>query len=319
MIYLKLIGIITQLCVLLHPMIIWVVLGIFSSFFLGFHEIFKKVALEKNAVIPVLFAGSASGALVFVPFLILSCVFPDTEGSIFFIPKVTIEGHLFFMLKSAIVSTAWLFGYFSVKHLPVTLLAPVNASGPVWTLLGAMLIYTETLNVLQWTGVATAIGSYYLLSFGSNNPDKKYYHTRWLFFAFLGILFNSISALLDKYLVQHFDRIAMQAWFSVYTSVIFLIVMLLMWFPARHRNTPFTWKWAIVLIGVFLVIADFFYFKALSYENSLVSILIIIRRASAVIVFTAGALYFKETSLKKRLVMLAGILAGVVLIVLGSN
>jgi transporter family protein len=111
----------------------------------------------------------------------------------------------------------------------------------------------------------------------------------------------------------------MQAWFSVYTSVIFLIVMLVMWYPVRHRNTPFTWKWAIVLIGVFLVIADFFYFKALSFENSLVSILIIIRRASAVIVFIAGALYFKETSLKKRLLMLAGILAGVVLIVLGSN
>lgn len=301
-------------------MIMWIILGIFSSLFLGFHEVSKKAALIKNAVIPVLFAGSASGALVFVPFLLFSAFFPDyAAGTVLYIPEANTEAHLFFLLKSVIVSMAWIFSYFSVKHLPVTLLAPVNASGPVWTLLGAMLIYGERLHVMQWTGVTVAIGSYYLLSYRAGNPDKSYSNSRWLLFAFLGILFNSVSALLDKYLVQQFDRIAMQAWFSIYTSVIFMAVLLILWLPQKNRSTPFTWRWSIALIGIFLVIADFFYFKALSYENSLVSVLIIIRRASAIIVFTAGALYFKETSLKNRLIMLAGILAGVILIVLGSN
>jgi len=301
-------------------MIMWVLLGIFSSFFLGFHEIFKKVALIKNAVIPVLFAGSVSGALVFVPFLMISHYFPGSSISrIIYIPPATAEAHVLFLLKSAIVSAAWLFSYFSVKHLPVTLLAPVNASGPVWTLLGAMLIYGERLNGLQWTGVLVSIGSYYLLSYGMPDADNHRNNSRWLFFAFLGIIFNSVSALLDKYLVLHYDRIAMQAWFSVYTSAIFFLVLLFLWYPTRAKSTSFEWRWAALLIGLFLVVADYLYFKALSYENSLVSILIIIRRASAILVFTAGAVYFKETSLKKRLLMLAGILAGVILIVIGSN
>ncbi len=297
----------------------WILLGIFSAFFLGFHEIFKKTALNHNSVIPVLFLGSASAALVFIPFLAISRVSPEAAATLgVFIPQCTLTAHLMFLLKSVIVATAWMFGYFSVKHLPVTLLAPLNASGPVWTMLGAMLIYGERMNALQWSGVAVSLGFYYALSFGGNLRGTEVRDSRWIFFAFMSIIFNSISALFDKYLVQQYDRIAMQAWFSVYTAAIFLVIVLIVWIPARRRTTPFAWRWSICLIGVFLVIADFFYFKALSYEGSLVSILIIVRRASAVLVFAAGALYFKETSLRKRGIVLAGILAGVALVVMGS-
>jgi transporter family protein len=210
------------------------------------------------------------------------------------------------------------FGYFSVKHLPVTLLAPINASGPVWTMLGAMVIYGERLNALQWTGVAISLGFYYVLSFSGNihGPDGK--DKKWIFFAFLSILFNSISALLDKYLVRQYDRIAMQAWFSVYTALIFFVLLMIIWYPNRESTSPFIWRWSVPLIGIVLVIADFLYFKALAYDRSLVSILIIIRRASAVIVFAAGAFYFKETSLRRRGIVLAGILIGVALVVAGS-
>jgi len=297
----------------------WIVFGIFSSLFLGFHEIFKKVSLNQNAVLPVLLFGSVAGAGIFLPFLVLSRLLPGfSDHAGIFIPAAGFTAHVMFFLKSVIVSFAWLFGYFSVKHLPVTLLAPVNASGPVWTMLGAMIIYGEKLNGLQWTGVALSLGFYYALSFGGNLKISEKKDKRWLFFAFLSILFNSASALLDKYLVRQYDRIAMQAWFSVYTALIFLIILFVLWYPVRHSSTVFSWRWAIPLIGIVLVVADFFYFKALSFDNSLVSVLIIVRRASAVMVFAAGAFYFKETSLRRRGIVLAGILAGVALVVAGS-
>lgn len=297
----------------------WIILGIFSAFFLGFHEIFKKTALNHNAVLPVLLLGSTASALVFIPFILLSRLYPSLSLQYdLFIPKSDLPAHLMFFLKSVIVAIAWVFGYFSVKHLPVTLLAPLNASGPVWTMLGAIIIYGERMNTLQWTGVAISLGFYYALSLGGNIRGAGQNNTRWVFFALLSIIFNSISALFDKYLVREFDRIAMQAWFSVYTAAIFLVIVAIIWYPTRHKTTPFTWRWSVVLIGIFLVVADFFYFKALSFEGSLVSILIIVRRASAVLVFAAGALYFKETSLRKRGIVLAGMLAGVALVVLGS-
>jgi transporter family protein len=270
-------------------------------------------------VLPVLFLGSAAAAVVFIPFILLSRISPQFTSNLgWYIPESGLTAHLMFFLKSMIVSTAWIFGYFSVKHLPVTLLAPLNSSGPVWTMLGAMIIYGERLNGMQWLGVAISLGFYYMLSFGGNIKGSEKTDRKWIFFAFLSILFNSISALFDKYLVHEYNRIAMQAWFSVYTALIFLIVLMIIWYPKRNITSPFTWRWSIAFIGIFLVIADYFYFKALSVEGSLVSVLIIVRRASAVLVFAAGAFYFKETSLRKRGIVLAGILAGVALVVIGS-
>jgi transporter family protein len=297
----------------------WILLGIFSASFLGFHEIFKKAGLNHNAVLPVLFLSSAASALVFFPFLIVSRAFPEFSGQHhLYISASNLTAHLMFLLKSCIVATAWLFGYYSVKHLPVTLLAPLNASGPVWTMLGAMLIYGERMNTLQWTGVAISIGFYYALSFGGNIRGMGKKDNRWILFALLSILFNSASALLDKYLVRQYDRIAMQAWFSVYTTLIFLVIVVVVWYPSHKNTTLFAWRWSILLIGLFLVVADFFYFKALSFDHALVSVLIIIRRASSVLVFAAGAFYFKETSLRRRGVVLGGILLGVALVVVGS-
>lgn len=297
----------------------WALLGILSAGFLGFHEIFKKVALQRNAVLPVLLYGTAAGAFIFLPFIVLSRFFPELTSQFgFFIPPVSFQVHLMFILKSLIVSTAWLFGYFSVKHLPVTLLAPLNSSGPVWTILGAMLIYREQLNLFQWVGVSISLGFYYFLSFSRGQMGVEKKSRRWVFFAFLSIIFNSISALFDKFLVREYDRIAMQSWFSIYTTLIFLAIVAVIWYPSREKTTPFKWRWSIPFIGLFLVVADFFYFKALSVEGSLVSILIIIRRTSAVLVFAAGAIYFKETSLRQRGIVLAGIMLGVALVIFGS-
>lgn len=297
----------------------WAILGILSAGFLGFHEIFKKVALQRNAVLPVLLWGTAAGALIFIPFIVISRLFPSFSVHYgIFIPSADFQAHLMFFIKSIIVSTAWLFGYFSVKHLPVTLLAPLNSSGPVWTMLGAILIYGEQMNILQWIGIGISLGFYYALSFRGDRMGVDKQNKKWIFFAFLSIIFNSISALFDKYLVREYDRIAMQSWFSIYTTLIFIVIIAIIWYPKREKTTPFKWRWSIPLIGFFLVIADFLYFKALSYEGSLVSILIIIRRASAVLVFAAGAIYFKESSLRQRGIVLAGILIGVALVIIGS-
>ncbi len=298
----------------------WLIPGIASSFFLGFHEIFKKVSLQQNAVLPVLFYASLTNALFFLIFVVFSYVIPQPSGNaLWYIPEMPSETHILFLLKSLIVSLAWLFGYFSVKNLPVTLLAPVNASGPVWTIIGAMALYHERLNAIQWGGVLISLTFYYLLSFSGNIKGQAKNTAKWMLFAFLSIIFNSASALLDKYLVAHYNRIAMQAYFSIYTALIFGIILLSIVKTSKYKLPLFMWRWAIPMIGIFLIAADYFYFYALSLKGAMVSILIIIRRASSVIVFIAGTVYFKESNIRKRAAVLAGILTGVFLVVLGSR
>ena len=73
------------------------------------------------------------------------------------------------------------------------------------------------------------------------------------------------------------------------------------------------------MIGIFLVITDFFYFYALSYSESLIAVLSGIRRSGVVIPFLFAALFFHEKNVKKKGLYLAGIITGVLLMVIGSN
>ena len=68
----------------------------------------------------------------------------------------SLHDHALVFLKSAIVLTSWIFGYIGIKHLPLTIVGPINATRPVLVLVGAFLLFGERLNAFQWTGVALA-------------------------------------------------------------------------------------------------------------------------------------------------------------------
>ena len=53
------------------------------------------------------------------------------------------------MLKALIVLSSWVFGYFAMKNLPITIVGPINATRPVMVLVGAMLVFGERLNIWQ--------------------------------------------------------------------------------------------------------------------------------------------------------------------------
>jgi bacterial/archaeal transporter family protein len=76
------------------------------------------------------------------------------------------------------------------------------------------------------------------------------------------------------------DRIAVQAWFSVYRMAILLPILAILWYPNRKNTTPFKWRWTIAAIGISLIIADFVNFFALSIEGSMISITSALRRNS---------------------------------------
>lgn len=131
----------------------WVLLGLVSSFFLGIYDISKKWSLNANAVIPVLFFATLSGSMIFLPSLLASHIAPDySDAKIWFIPEQSGMAHLHFFLKAIIVGTSWILAYFALKNLPITIVSPIRASSPIWTLIGAMLIFNEHFTILQWAG-----------------------------------------------------------------------------------------------------------------------------------------------------------------------
>jgi len=226
--------------------------------------------------------------------------------------------HIFF--KAVIVATSWILTYFALKHLPISIATPIRASEPIWILLAALLIFKEQPTLLQWAGLITIIASYYLFSILTIREGIVFHRNKWIICIVLAALIGTCSLLYDKFLIQrlNYQPLMVQVWFSFYIVIVLGFVVAVFWYPARKRHTPFTWKWSIPLIACLLIIGDFAYFQAIGCSGSLIMLISALRRSSVIISFFVGAALFGDSNINRKSIVLAGILLGVLLILLSK-
>ena len=304
----------------------WLILAFLSAALLGFYDSFKKKALEGNAVIPILFLNTLFSSLIFLPFIIVSYTTDALDGSLFHVASGGWETHKYIVLKSFIVWSSWILGYFGMKHLPLTIVGPINATRPVMVLVGALLIFGERLNIWQWLGVALAVISFFMLSRSGKKEGIDFKRDHWIWMIVGAALLGAVSGLYDKYLMASpadggvgLDKMIVQSWYNIYQCFMMGAMLLLLWWPNRKNTTPFRWHWCIVFISIFLSAADFVYFYSLSLPGAMISIVSMIRRGSVVVSFLFAALAFHEKNLKSKVVDLALVLLGMVCLYIGSR
>ena len=303
----------------------WVILAFMSATLLGFYDSFKKKALKGNAVIPVLFLNTVLSSLIFIPFIIVSYNSDALDGTIFHVGSGGWEMHKFIVLKSCIVLSSWILGYFGIKHLPLSIVGPINATRPVMTLVGAMLVFGERLNAWQWAGVTLAVVSFMMLSRSGKKEGIDFKHDHWIWMVVGAALLGAISGLYDKYLMAPvesggagLDKMMVQSWFVVYQCIMMGIMLAVLWWPKRKQTTPSDWDWSIVCVSVFLSAADFVYFYALTQPEAMISIVSMIRRGSVIVSFACAAVFFHEKNLKAKAVDLALVILGMICLYIGS-
>lgn len=303
----------------------WLLLAFMSATLLGFYDSFKKKSLQGNAVIPVLFINTLLCSLIFLPFIVLSATGTLPSNNPFHVGSGGWEMHRYIILKSVIVLSSWLAGYIGMKHLPLTIVGPINATRPVMVLIGALLVYGERLNAWQWAGVAVAATSFLMLSRSGKKEGINFAHDKWIGCIVLAAVLGAVSGLYDKYLMASpadggvgLDRMAVQSWYNIYQSAMMLIMLAIIWFP-RRKTDKFRWNWAIIGISIFLSAADFLYFYALSLPSAMISIISMIRRSSVLVSFLFGAVFFHERNLKGKAFDLLLVLLSMVLLFIGSK
>ena len=304
----------------------WLILAFLSAALLGFYDVFKKKSLKENAVIPVLTLNTLFSSLIFLPFIILSAQGYISEDSLFYTHQYGWAEHKYILLKSLIVLASWLFAYFGLKHLPLTIVGPINATRPVMVLIGAMTFFSERLNLWQWVGVIIAMIGLYMLSRSSKKEGIDFKHNKWIIFVVLANVLGAVSGLYDKFLMASpesggvgLDKLAVQSWYTFYQFFMMLAMLFLLWFPLRKETTPFRWDWCIILISVFLSAADFAYFYALGLDGAMISIVSMVRRGSVVVSFLFGAMVFREKNLKAKVLDLALVLLSMLFLFIGSQ
>lgn len=296
----------------------WITASLLSAFFLGLYELSTKHAVNHNAVVPVLFFSTLFGGVLWAGLLVASRTDLVALPEAFSVTPLTPARHGLLLLKSLIVAVSWSCSYFALKHLPMSIASPIRATGPLWTLFGALLVLGERPTLLEGAGIVLTLGSFVGLSLAGRQEGLHFHRNRWIFWAIAGTIFNGISALYDKYLLgtAGFDAPTVQCWFAIYLVVMFLPLLIgwmLRWWPRQ----AFEWRWSILAITAALLVADFIYFDALRDPDALISVVSSFRRGSTIVAFAGGFLLFRETNLRQKLPAAIGVLAGIVLTILG--
>lgn len=294
----------------------WILLSLVSAVFLGIYDLTKKYAVHGNAVPPVLLLNVTSAATICSPFIVISWLQPDwLKATPFFVTTICPQWHALIFCKAVLVGTSWTLALFALKHLPLSIAAPIRSTSPLWTVLIAATLLYERPTEQQWSGIAIIILAFSLFSRVGRTEGIHFRTNRWVIFMIIATLLGSISSLYDKFLLQNLklQPATLQAWFSIYLVPV-MLPLTIRWFRRDRKEKPFQFRWSIPMIAVTLLTADFLYFIAVSTPDALISIVSPIRRTSVIIPFLFGVTRLAEKNWKRKLACIALMLLGVWLV-----
>lgn len=310
----------------------WLVFAFVSATIVGIRDFFKKMVLQRSTMLLVLCLVTVFSALLFMPFIVVSRFTGWLDGSFFYVPESNLTLHLCSLMKCLLLILCWLCSFDGIKHLPLTVSGMIAAFGPVETVLAAMLIYGESLSVLQWMGVLVSTASLVSICRGGSDGSANYFGNRHFWLMLLSTVFSAVAALWDKFAVGRPEDgglgqsvMFIQSWYNIYQAVFLTGAYLVVRWRSRNsmdggKTSPLPAKivLGILAVSVCEVAADLLYDAALQLPGCLVSILAMVRRGSVVVSFILGAIFLKERDIRRKTVDLAMMLLGMVLLFLGS-
>ncbi|MCR5038648.1 MAG: DMT family transporter [Bacteroidales bacterium] len=296
----------------------WVILSLTSAVLLGFYDIFKKQTVVGNAIIPVLFFSTMISALVFLPFVVLSqtkpYIFTSDFMKLLFIEPLSAYQHLLILGKTALILCSWMFSYSAMKHLPITVVGPVNQLRPAITVILMFIVFHESLTWLQGTGVVLAIISFYFMNRSGKLEGIIFRSDKWVFMLLGSAVLVALSGVYDKFLLskESISPATIQAWYTIYDFLMMAAMFLLIWLPKR-KEQPFEWRWGIVAMALFVTVADVIYLTGLKQEAAVVVIIpLILYGVRLIVSFVYGVFGFKEQNIRSKIIPLLMVLAALV-------
>ena len=284
----------------------WLWLTVLSALLLGTYDVAKKRALKRNGVYWILVTATGLTALYLSPFLFLK------TGSL--------SDHLSLVLKAVLVSASWVSGLKAMGCLPLTTVSTIKASRPMFVLIFSIILFGEKLNLLQWLGVAIVMTALFLSSRSKHHETDKKTSAKGISLMVVSVLSGAASALYDKHILQHLhlEPMFVQSWTNLYVTILLAILLLVQYLTDKEHFQPFAWDWRILLISVFITVADALYFFAVNEPDAMLSIISMIRRCSVLITFLGGVLILKEGHVRDKALDMVLMMAGVALLLWGS-
>lgn len=307
----------------------WLLFSFVSATIVGIRDFLKKKVLTGSDILLVLCLVTLFSAFLFLPFILVSRCTDELNGSFFYVPEGTLPLHLCSLVKCLLLIACWLCSYDGIKHLPLTVSGIIAAFGPVETVLAAMLIYGESLNGLQWTGVLVSTGSLMAVCWNGKDASSGVVCDRHFWMMLLSTLFSAAAALWDKFAMGRpedgglgLSVMFVQCWYNIYQALLLILLLFYIYRDkTREAREKMRWTWlgGVFMVSLCEVAADLLYDAALQLPGCLVSIMAMIRRGSVIVSFLLGAVVLREPHIRKRILDLVLVLAGMLLLYWGSR
>ena len=287
----------------------WTAWILLSSFFLALYDLAKKASARNNAVLPVLLCSTCCGCAAFIAGISvcgkLPAVFASASGQVLLLAAI----------KSVIVATSWVFTFYALRALPITIATPIRASAPALVFIAAFFLYGEIPSWIQAIGMLAVFGGYFVFSWAGKHEGIDFFRNKAVWSAIAGAGFSALSSIWDKYVfqVRAMPVETVQFFFQVGLVCVYALILS----GQRLLKLPhdrFEFRFTIPFVGILLAAADWLYFKGLAVPEAPISVGSLLRRFSVVITFVLGARFFHETNLKRKALALAAILVGVILL-----
>ncbi len=299
----------------------WIYYGLATAVFLSFNNILKKYSLKDNAVFPLLLITNLCALGILSPIFILSKYSSSLAQTLqLHIPSLSFIDHLLISIKSLLMTCSWILAYYALKHLPLTIVSPIRSAGPFFTVIGALTIYHETPNEYQWLGFVIILFSMLLYANIGKKEGINFKQNKWIWGIALATILGSTSGLYDKFLIQSkgYEAQTIQWWFFFYVVIFMSAITALVYLPNREKYGKFKFHWTLPFIGLFMVLADFTYFRGLQEQGTMIMLMSAIKRSQIIFTVIIGGIIFNEKNKRKKLIPLSGIILGVLLLVLSK-
>ena len=271
------------------------------------HAVFG--ALQKGRHDPWLTRGAIDFCygLIAAPFALFVVPWPEPHMWIIFATAWVIHTAYKFLQ-----ATAYSQGAYTVVY-PV-----VRGTGPLFTVIGAGLLFGEVFSATQWFGVATLLAGIFGLAVYNLlylEPARETLR-KALFFAVLTGLFVALYTTYDAYGIRATaDPFTFLAWFFMIDGWVFPILALRRWrrLPAAPAPGP------LMRRGLIGAIVAFFSFGAIMLATRLdkVGEAAVLRETSTVFAALIGWLVLKETVGPRRIALMSLIALGAVIVEFG--
>jgi uncharacterized membrane protein len=281
-------------------MYLWFWLTLISGIVFGFYDIYKKKAMEKSALLNVLFLHSL------FCFIMVSFALPSAL-------KVTYPSIGLIFLKSLFIFFSWILGFLALRKMAISIFTPLATLTPVFSIILGFLVLQERMSLLQWIGILIILAAFYFIGKADTDDTRKTFKNKDFLYVVASCFLAALNALTDKIVLKTNTPGQMQFWFYLFLTLCYFGAFL--YKRSKNRDCYITkFNLNILWISFFLVVSDWLYFTALKDPHGQISVILPLRRVSVLVSTIYGGIIFKEKNLKVKFAYLCLVIIGIVIV-----